>query len=64
VKVPPFGCDAVPEQFKAAWDAFTAECPPGVMPLQWQFALTDAADVFSYWGLQLIKLGLHAGRCL
>jgi hypothetical protein len=31
------------------------------MPLQWQFALTDAAELFSYWGLQLIKLGFTPG---
>jgi hypothetical protein len=61
MKVPPFGCDVVPERFAGAWEALTARCPPGVMPLQWQFALTDAADLFRYWGLQLIKLGFTPG---
>ena len=31
------------------------------MPLQWQFALTDAADLFGYWGLQLGHLGFTPG---
>ena len=29
VKVPPFGCDVTPERFRAAWEAFTAQCPAG-----------------------------------
>jgi hypothetical protein len=57
VKVPPFGCDAVPERFKAAWEAMLAQCPPGVRPIAWQTAIIDAADLFGHWGSQLVALG-------
>src|SRR5262249_54153051 len=61
VKVPPFGCDTVPERFNAAWEAMLAQCPPGVRPIVWQAATTDAADLFGYWGLQLKNLGFVPG---
>jgi hypothetical protein len=57
VRVPPFGSNDVPERFKAAWEAMLAHCPPDANPVACQAAATDAADVFSYWGIQLRPLG-------
>jgi hypothetical protein len=61
VRVPPFGCDTVPERFRAAWEAILGQCPTGVRPIIWQAAISDAADLFSYWGLQLVSLGFTPG---
>jgi hypothetical protein len=59
VKVPPFGCDAVPERFEGAWEAFTAQCH--ARPNAWQAAISSAADLFGHWGLQLVALGFTPG---
>jgi hypothetical protein len=32
-----------------------------VRPIVWQAAISDAADLFSHWGLQLIALGFTPG---
>ena len=34
-----------------------SQYPPGVRLIAWQAAITDAAELSSYWGLQLISLG-------
>jgi hypothetical protein len=61
VRVAPFGCDTMPDRFKSAWKAFTARCPTGVRPILWQAAVTDAADLFGHWGLQLVAQGFMPG---
>jgi hypothetical protein len=62
VRVAPFGCDTMPDRFKSAWEAFTARCPTGVRPILWQAAVTDAADLFGHWGLQLVAQGFMPGH--
>ena len=61
VRVPPFSCDAAPERYKAAWEALLAQCPPMIAAIVWQAAVSDCADLFGYWGLQLARLGFKPG---
>jgi hypothetical protein len=55
-RVPPFGCDAVPERCKPTWEALLAQCRPSErQSRQWnrqKQAISDAADLFSIWGTQ------------
>jgi hypothetical protein len=53
---PPFGSDGIPPRYAVGWDALLSRCPPGVRPVEWQAAICDAADLFGWWGAELVRL--------
>ena len=50
VREPPFGSDAAPARYRAAWDGLLSQCPPRVKPAVWEAAIFDAATLFGDFG--------------
>ena len=61
VREPPFGSDAAPARYRAAWDVVLAQCPAGIARFIWETATHDAARLFGDFGIELERRAWKPG---